>query len=218
MISATCSTPFLTWASPCGNQCHHAGCQVALCKQATRIEEALHLVRLGARAGLVCQLTGLDKAPVNRLFWQMYGAPSPSGQLPFSDGWYRENDLRMLHATLVWRLHQQLTRTGRSAARILIDVFESYRRIVPDPVLDFGRAVLVPRLVAMETWEERSCRICEMSFLAPVDSNTTECPGCRIYHRYRCRLCGSPLAPHAKGRRRLICNGCLARARRATRH
>lgn len=189
-----------------------------LCRHAQRLEEAIHLVRLGARAGLVCQLTGLEKAPINRLFRQLNGMPSPSGQLPFSDAWYRENDLRMLHATLVWRLHQQLTRTGRNAARISIDVFESYLRVVPDPVLDFGRAVLVPRLVAMDLWEERPCHICDTVFLAPLDVTAAECPGCRLYHRYRCRECRSPLKAHPRGRRRVICNDCLARARGVIRH
>jgi len=191
---------------------------VEYCKHANRITEAIHLVRLGARAGLVCQLTGLEKAPVNRLFRQLLGSPSPPGQQPFSDAWYRENDLRMLHATLVWRLYQQLTRTGRSSARIVINVFESYLRMVNDPLLDLTHAVFVPRLIAMETWEERLCPFCEMSFVAPVDSNAQPCPGCRIYHRYRCRQCGSPLAPQTKGRRRVSCENCTTLAKSATRH
>ena len=196
--------------------CDHfgcAGCRVEFCKYAKRIAEAIQLVRLGARSGLVCQLTGLEKTPANRLVRQLCGSPSPPGQMPFSDAWYLRSDVRMLHATVVWRLHQRLTRTGRSAARILIDVFETYCQIVADPLLDFTRAVFVPRLVAMEIWEERSCHSCKRSFLTRLDDITTECPGCRLYHRHRCRTCDSPLETHATGRQRSICLGCLARAK-----
>ncbi len=183
-------------------------CKVELCDTATRIQESIRLIQLGARAGLVCQLTGLERAPANRLYRQLRGTSSPPGQTPFSDAWYRDNDLRMLQATLVWRLHKSLTLTDRSAARVLIDVYEAYTQLVRNPLLNLTRTALVPRLVAMETWHERSCEYCDTNYLTPIGSTGTACPGCRLYHRHRCHRCGSPLAPQPRGRRRKTCHHC----------
>lgn len=217
MIPITCSASFLSMP-PCGSRKNPADCDVDLCLHAARISEAVRLVLLGARAGLVCQLTGLEKAPANRLYRQLHGTPSPPGQMPFSDAWYRENDLRMLQATVVWRLYRQLTRNECDAARVLINVFEAYRRLVREPTLDLTRAMFVPRLVAMETWEERRCGFCRATYLAPVDTNSNACPGCRIYHRYRCRSCGSALEPRARGRRREVCVHCGHTTNGGTQH
>ncbi|HHH48366.1 MAG TPA: hypothetical protein ENK51_05710 [Gammaproteobacteria bacterium] len=89
MNSVVCSALFLSVPPPCGERVARAGCDVELCGYATRIMEATHLIHLGARAGLVCQLTQLEKATVNRLYRQFHGVPSPPGQMPFTDSWYR---------------------------------------------------------------------------------------------------------------------------------
>jgi len=185
-----------------------AMCSVELCGQAERIIDSIRLIQLGARAGLVAQLTGLEKATVNRLYRQLCGTPSPSGQMPFTDAWYRECDRRMLHATIVWRLHERLRQTDRHASRGLIDVFEIYRQLVPQPLLDLTHTVFVPRLVAMGAWHEQSCAYCGTAYLAPVDSNSLACPGCRLYHRHRCHECGARLAAQPRGRRRVVCGEC----------
>ncbi len=62
-------------------------CPVELCAQTTRALEAIALIRLGARAGLICQLTGLEKTVAKRLYRQLHGRPSPAGLLPFTDTW-----------------------------------------------------------------------------------------------------------------------------------
>lgn len=208
MRTALCSTLAPSIPPPCGRRIDRAGCDVELCVHATRIMEAIRLIHLGARAGLVCQLTKLEKSTANRLYRQLCGAPSPPGQTPFTDTWYRENDVRMLQATLVWRLHQRLVQTERSAARVVIDVYEAYTRLVREPQLDLTRTVFVPRLVAMETWHERVCGFCGMTYLSAVDSNSAACPGCRLYHLHRCHQCGSPMEPHSRGRRRTVCGHC----------
>ena len=140
---------------------------MALCDYATKISESTQLIRLGARARLVSQLTGLEKTTVKRLYQQVCGQPSPAGQMPFSDAWYRDNDRRMLHATLVWRLHRRLARTRRGAARVLIDLFEAYTQLAPEPLLDITRTAFVPQLVTMGTWHERRCESCNMPYLSP---------------------------------------------------
>lgn len=179
-----------------------------LCEYATRIFEAARLVELGGRAGLVTHITGLEKKAVNRLYRQLRGAPSPPGQAPFTDAWYLESDLRMLHASIIWRLHQQLKHAGRGEARALIDVYTCYRALVREPLLDMTHAAFVPRLVEMHSWEERTCELCSCTYVASILCNDDECPGCRLYQRHRCRTCGGPIIAHRKGRRRRTCDQC----------
>jgi hypothetical protein len=70
-------------------------CDADLCIQTRSAQKAIRLTRLGARAGLVSQLTGLEKTVANRLYRQLHGRPSPSGQQPFSGTWYLKQDRRM---------------------------------------------------------------------------------------------------------------------------
>ena len=195
---------------PCATPSDCAQCSSELCLYAHRVLEAIHLMRLGARAVLASQLTGLDKNRTNQLYRQLFGVPSPPGQVPFMDSWHRRSDIRMLHTNIVWRLHQKLSRAERSKARILIDLYEVYIQLVEKPVLDITRAAFVQRLTSMETWHERRCESCEMSYATPVESNSTVCPGCLIYHRHRCHQCSSTLSPRSKGRDHANCGQCGA--------
>jgi hypothetical protein len=161
--------------------------RVSLREQARSALDAIRLTELGARAGLVHQVTGLEKAAANRLYRELHGVPSPAGQLPFTDEWFVRDDRRMLHAAIVWRLHGALSNGPRSPARALIDLYESYCSLVVEPLLDLTRAAHVPRLVAMGAWHERRCRDCGSPYLAPFDVRERSCPGCRLYHRHRSR-------------------------------
>jgi DNA-directed RNA polymerase subunit RPC12/RpoP len=129
--------------------------------------------------------------------------------MPFTDAWYLENDLRMLHATLAWQLHNRIARKNRSEARIVLDVYAVYQCIVDKPQLDLTRVVFVLRLMAMDLWRERQCPYCGNAFLAPADEkHDIACPGCRLYHRYRCHRCGSAFNARAMGRPRTVCGHC----------
>ena len=88
-----------------------AACDAELCIQTRALQEAICLTRHGARAGLVSQLTGLEKTVANRLYRQLHGRPSPSGQLPFADTWYLKQDGRMAQAALVWQLAQRFAQS-----------------------------------------------------------------------------------------------------------
>lgn len=179
-----------------------------LCQQAIRILDAAQLVELGGRAGLVAHTVGLERKTANRLYRQLRGVSSPSGQAPFTDAWFLENDLRMLHASIIWRLHKRFARSERGEARLLINVYTSYLRLVLRPILDLTHAAFVPRLVNMNVWEQRACKCCRSPYLAPIVSNDNECPGCRLYHRHRCRGCGGPIDAKHRGRRRRTCERC----------
>jgi RecJ-like exonuclease len=95
---------------------------------------------------------------------------------------------------------------------LLIDVYTGYLRLVAEPLLDLMHAAFVPRLLAMRMWEERACRYCRGFYVTAVVERDDECPGCRLYHRYRCRACGAPIEAHAKGRRRRTCERCRQRS------
>ena len=193
---------------PCpGNRCGDA-CPVERCDYARKIQESIHLIRLGARVGLAGQLTGLEKKTLKRLYRELIGRPSPSGQLPYSDTWLLENDRYQFHANLIWYLHRRMNCRACSPARILIDVFEVYTQMAREPRLNLTRTAFVIQLFSTGLWNEHRCSLCRTAFPAPVDSNPTACPACRLYYRHRCHRCNAPLSPKSRGVRRKRCIHC----------
>lgn len=175
---------------------------------------AIRLTALGARAGLVRQLTGLEKKVINRLYLQWHGRPSPSGLQPFSDAWFVKDARRMLHATIIWHLVEQFKRTQRNEAEVLIDVYETYLGLVDTPLLDLTRTVAVSQLVAAQVWHERLCRSCGTAYVTPLDANDGICPGCERYQRFRCDRCGTAIDFKPNGRHRVLCATCRRAAKR----
>lgn len=149
--------------------------------------DAIRLIELGARAGLVAQLTGLERRVVNTLFKHTLGRASPAGQLPFTDTWYLRSDRRMLHAAVVWRFYRRFAATETRRARALISCYESYCAHVSEPILCLTRAFFVPRLVSSGTWLERRCPECGVNYLKPRYEHRHLCPGCRWYGRAQYR-------------------------------
>jgi len=179
-----------------------------LCIETRAAQEAIRLTRLGARAGLVSQLTGLEKTVANRLYRQLHGRPSPPGQMPFSDAWYLRQDRRMAQATLVWQLSRRLARAEATPAQRLIDVYETYRWLEPQPLLNIMRVAFVPHLVAAQDWQAQACGQCGIEYVVPRGSVGNTCWGCRLYLRHRCRQCGAPLTVRPTGRHREVCSAC----------
>ncbi len=181
--------------------------KIEVVTQARNTLEAIHLVRLGARASLVCQLTGLTKNVVSRLYPLLTGMPSSPGQVPFTDTWYLKNNQRMLHANVVWHLYQHLEKIGRSKSSVLIHVYESYMEIMDAPILTLTRAFFVPRLITINAWYEQSCDHCGISYIGPLDNGST-CPACTEYFKRRCRRCGTAIAYRSAGRWKAVCMEC----------
>lgn len=179
-----------------------------LYRQAQTALIAVRLTQLGARAGLVRRLTGLEKKVANRLYRQLHGKPSPSGLMPFTDTWFLQDRRRMLHAGVIWKLYERLTRTRASNARIIVEVYEGYLRIVDEPLLDLTRAYFVSQLVQTRAWHARECSLCHTGYIAPVEEERSVCPGCERYQRFRCPRCGTALVVKAKGRHRVLCEDC----------
>lgn len=172
--------------------------------------DAIRLIQLGARAGLVRQLTGVDKSTANSLYRHIHGRPSPPGLAPFTDTWYLRSDPHMLHAAFIWRLHKRLSEPGGNPARALIDVYEIFPFILPENRFDIIHAAFVPRLVEMKLWHERACIRCATIYITALEESGTICPGCKLHQRYRCQNCGAPAAGYRKGRRRAVCPRCGA--------
>ncbi len=176
--------------------------------QAASTLDAIRLTQLGARAGLVTQFTGIDKALANRLYRQIHGRPSPPGQTPFTDHWFLKSDRRMLHAAVIWQLHGTIGRCTNSAAQRLIRLYEVYRLSVSEPLLDFAHAAFVPSLIDMGLWHEDQCVRCAAHYILPIEDRDTLCPGCRLHQRFRCPACGHRAEGLRKGRRPNRCRHC----------
>lgn len=181
---------------------------IEIVNQTQNTLEAVHLVQLGARASLVCQLTGLTKKVVSRLYPLLTEMPSPPGQVPFTDTWYLKSNQRMLHANVVWRLYQRLEKIGRSKSSVLIHVYEFYTEIMDVPLLTLTRAFFVPRLITINAWYEQSCDHCGISYIGPLGNDGSICPACTEYFKRRCRRCGTAIEYRPAGRWKAICTGC----------
>ncbi len=176
-----------------------------------RLDEAIQLIGLGARAGLVTQLTGFEKPTVNRLFREITGQSPPSGQSPYTDKWYRHDQWRMAHASLVWRVHKRLIGSDLSDADVVIKTYNAYCQLVREPLLDLTYTAFVPQLVGAGTWAESRCTQCDTPFVAPVDGAQKICPGCYMLNRYRCTQCNTRTHRDAGNRFPARCRACGAR-------
>ena len=185
-----------------------AVCQLPTWMTAASTLEAIRLIELGARAGLVHQVTGMDQTNANRLYREIHRRPSPAGQAPFTDTWYLRSEYRMLHAALVWKLYQRFGQSEDRPARRLIDVYETYLFLVQEPQLDITHVAFVPDLIRSKLWIERDCTACRTPFPVPRDSNRVLCPGCRLTQSFRCSACGTARSGYRKGRRKTACPVC----------
>lgn len=173
-----------------------------------RFYDAIRLTQLGARAALVCRLTGIPKASAKRLWISIHDQPSPPGQSPYSDAWYVQSDQRMLQAMVIWLLNRQLGKLGRRPAHHLISLYESYLCIVANPLFDLTRAQFVLHLEATRIWCTRTCMICETPYIGPVEDMGKICAGCKLHRLHRCAKCGSVLRHALVGRKATVCRTC----------
>jgi hypothetical protein len=182
--------------------------EIDILSQAQRSLEAVHLIRLGARATLVCQLTGLGRKTVSDLFLKLTGLPPPPGQLPFTDSWYLRSNLRKLHANVVWRLYQHFGAHDHSDPGLIIHVYQTYLHITQEPILTLSRAYFVPRLITINAWYEHACSRCGLRYIGPPGNHPSTCPACVEYFRHRCQSCGGEIETCSLGRRKTRCSRC----------
>ena len=188
---------------------------IEVISRARRSLEAMHLIRLGARAKLVCQLTGLGRKTVSELYLRLTGLRPPSGQLPFTDSWYLGSNLRMLHANVVWQLYQHFDGIEYTDPGRVIQVYQTYLQISEEPILSLTRAYFVPRLISINAWYKQFCTHCGLRYIGPPGSNRSICPACIDYFKYRCRGCGTVIESHSLGRRKTRCLQCREQRRKS---
>ena len=188
---------------------------IEIVSRSRRSLEAVQLIRLGARAALVCQLTGLGKKTVSNLYPQLTGLPSPSGQVPFTDTWYLKSNLRMLHANVVWKLFRHFRGNGQSGPGLVIHVYQTYLQITEEPILTLTRAYFVPRLISINAWFKQSCAHCGIRYIGPLSNPLLICPACVEYFKHRCQHCGAVVESHQLGRRKISCTQCYEQRRKA---
>ena len=188
---------------------------IEIVSRARRSLEAVHLIRLGARATLVCQLTGLGKKTVSDLYARLTVSPPPRGQLPFTDSWYLYSNLRMLHANVVWQLYQHFGALGHRESVLVIHVYQTYLQITEAPILTLARAYFVPRLISINAWFENSCTHCGLRYIGPLGNYPSICPACVEYFKHRCQSCGAEIESRRLGRRKTHCQRCHGKRYRA---
>ncbi len=172
--------------------------------------QAFSLIKLGARAGLVVQLTGLPKSPVKALYQKVHNKPSPPGLSPFTDNWYLQNEQRQLHANIIWKIDTELKSQIEERVQRLISVYQCYLCSVNAPLLNIQRAYFVPQLLQAQLWQEETCKQCKVDYICSVTHVAMLCPACRIQQIHRCRQCNAPLSQSTLGRRTLLCDDCHA--------
>ncbi|MDZ7752949.1 MAG: FlhC family transcriptional regulator [Gammaproteobacteria bacterium] len=174
-----------------------------------RIEaEALKLIRCGARAGLVQQLTGLSPARIGRMYREVHHRHSPPGLAPYTDTWLMKSLMRRLHASIVWRYHHALADHALAPAAHLIALDTLYHQAVREPLLDIARIHSIPVLVQSGIWQVQHCVECGVRSVGPAGEPQGLCPACLLYRRHRCPTCGRPLPGHLTGRMPSRCHDC----------
>jgi hypothetical protein len=173
-----------------------------------RYAAAYRLIELGARAGLVCQLTSLPRATIKTWYQQIRGQRSPPGLMPFSDTWYARTEQHILHTNIVWRLGCEAERLMQDPAWHLIAVYEAYLAVTPTPLLNITRAHFVSGLLRVKLWRTAQCEECATTFVGPVADIERLCPACRLQRAHRCVHCGSILLRKKTGRRLGKCPAC----------
>lgn len=163
------------------------------------------MARLQARACVISRITGMSNAASRRMWHQIYGKGSPSGQQPADDTWFLKTGLRRAHAALILQLYAQssqhlpqyaaFTHAYYHYARITAGLNErrtwdddpAFRSSEDDYVIPFSRAYF---LVLIYTDEEmadgtrkcklqvRRCRSCGALYLSHTEEISRKCPGC----------------------------------------
>ena len=128
--------------------------------------------------------------------------------MPFTDAWYVKDERLMLHASVIWKLYQQVVSHNYTPGRTLIEVYQAYLGLVDTPLINIMRTYFVKSLVTIKMWHERDCRHCTTRYLAPVDHLGVVCYGCVLYFGHRCRHCGVAVRAQRRGRPAKRCDVC----------
>ena len=166
---------------------------------------AQFMARMQARACIISKITGISNADSRKIWKQVVGKGSPSGQQPADDNWFLKSPLRRTHSALILSLYaiaqKNMPQYAAFAhayyhyARITAGIYENkfmtddpaFRTNEDDYVIPFSRAYF---LVLIYTDEEispgvrkcnlqvRRCRSCSSLYLSHVEEFGHKCPQC----------------------------------------
>lgn len=169
---------------------------------------AIMMVRLGARACVVSQITGLSQLDARTIWREVMGDSSPSGQQPNDLMWYVKTPQRRSHAALLVRLYDHASRTLPEYAAYA-HAFYHYARVTASPSQsDSWRSSGDPAFRASE--RDYVIPFSRGYFLCQSYTDDTLMGGrrkCELVIR-RCRKCQGQYMAHA-GEASQVCPNCL---------
>lgn len=160
----------------------------SLLSQHEQANNAVALIRLGARMQVLESETSLSRAKLLRLYKEVRGMSPPKGMLPFSTDWFI-SWLPNIHASLFYNYYQRLlVDAGADRVTALINAYKLYReqtrlKANEDPVLALTRAWTLVRFVESDQLELAECQACSGNFI--MHAHTPK-------HDYVCGICQPP--------------------------
>ena len=172
---------------------------------------AVMMVRMGARACVVSQITGLAQLDARTIWKQIMGESSPSGQQPNDMLWYTRTPQRRSHAALLVRFYDKACATLPDYAAFAHAYYHyarmtaspatsnswvsrdepAFRRSEQDYVIPFGRGFFLCQSYTDDTFAGgrrkceliiRRCRKCQGQYMSHDSEAAQVCPNCGKDH------------------------------------
>lgn len=163
----------------------------AMLRDAAEVLAAGELIRLGARLGLLENITSLSRRRLATLYRQITGCPPPTGQLPYSADWFIHWQ-HNLHATAFYHGWIWLRQHRGSVIDCLLSAYRLYLGSCPSgsiPPLTLSRAWMLIRFCDAGVLELCPCRDCGGRFINHSHQPQTSfaCCFCQPPSRARCK-------------------------------
>lgn len=153
-------------------------------REATEIQLAIDLIRLGARLQMLESETGLSRERLVRLYKELKGVSPPKGMLPFSVDWFM-TWLPNIHASVFYNIHRFLEQqTPVRGVQALMSAYKLYLEHVEpgqEPLLSFTRAWILVRFFEAGMLDMAPCKQCGGHFVVRAYEPTAHfvCAICR---------------------------------------
>jgi hypothetical protein len=154
-----------------------------------QLQDAIELIKLGARGPVVAALTGLQGEDLFKVYENITGSRPPRGQLPADENWFtHRGPFNALHSAVFWAIYFKVLRATSDPCTGMISAYRIYQgRFVGDVRLTFDRAWCLTRLMAARTLTTVNCDCCGSAYVVhrfDLVDHAANCPMCRIDHSY----------------------------------
>jgi len=153
-------------------------------REASQIQLAIELIKLGARLQLLESETDLSRERLIRLYKELRGVSPPKGMLPFSVDWFM-TWLPNIHGSMFYNIHRYLQQNASvHGVRALMGAYRLYLEHVEpgqEPLLSFTRAWILVRFFDAGMLELAPCQRCRGHFVVRAYEPTAHfvCAICR---------------------------------------